>query len=121
MTEPTTQSYFSQAIADMARFCYDQAEASGFHDTGPRSHLELAMLLVTECAELAEWSRNGGGPSNHIPEFTGAEEEFADILVRVFDHALDPSFGITPERLGLAFNAKLAYNRTRGYRHGKTC
>lgn len=106
------------AIAEMCRFSYDQAETLGFHDSGPRSHLELAMLIVTECAELSEWSRHGGGPSDHIPAFSGAEEEFADILIRVFDHALEPSFDIDPIRLGQAVVAKLAFNRTRGYRHG---
>lgn len=104
------------AIARMARRCYESAEMQGFHDKGKASTLEIAMLIVTECAELAEWERNGRGQSNHIPEFTGAEEELADILIRVFDHSIH--MGIEPEKLGQAFDAKLAFNATRGYRHG---
>lgn len=106
----------AQAIAAMARACFQQAEESGFHDRGIRSVLEVSMLVVTECAELAEWERHGGGPSDHIPAFSGAEEEWADILVRVFDHSTE--MGIDPERLGEAFVAKLRYNTSRGYRHG---
>jgi len=101
----------------MAKMCWDQAEASGFHDAAPRSTLERAMLVVTELAELSEAARHGilQAPSDHIPEFTNAEEEWADVLVRVFDHCWDD--GVTGERLGQAFVAKLAYNRTRPYRH----
>lgn len=105
------------AIADMGRFCYDQADKQGFHDGRSRQPLELCMLVVTELAELAEAFRKGqaDAPSDHIPEFTYAEEEWADVLVRVFDHSYDH---VDPVRLGQAFVAKLAYNRTRGYRHG---
>lgn len=104
-------------ITQMGQFCYDQAERQGFHSL-PRSTLERAMLVVTELAELSEAARNSKlhAPSDHIPEFTNAEEEWADVLVRVFDHS--PDDGVTPERLGRAFVAKLAYNRTRGHRHG---
>lgn len=104
------------ALAGMARRCWASADKQGFHDKGKISTLELAMLVVTECAELAEWERNGRKPSDHIPEFSGAEEEWADILIRVFDHSVH--MGIEPERLGEAFVAKLAFNATRGYRHG---
>lgn len=114
----TQEEQWVTAIAEMAQFCYIQAGDLGFHDRGKRSVLELAMLVVTECAELAEWERHGRQASDHIPEFSGAEEEFADILIRVFDHALEPSLNIDPTRLGQAVVAKLAYNRTRGYRHG---
>lgn len=105
------------AIADMGKFCYDQADKQGFHDGRSRQPLELCMLVVTELAELAEAFRKGqaDAPSDHIPEFTYAEEEWADVLVRVFDHSYDH---VDPVRLGQAFVAKLAYNRTRGYRHG---
>ncbi len=66
---------YVMALAAMARECYASADARGFHDKGKVSTLELAMLVVTECAELAEWERNGRPPSDHIPEFSGAEEE----------------------------------------------
>lgn len=105
-----------QAIAAMARACWANSGDMGFHDNGPRSVLELSMLIVTECAELAEWDRHNRPMSDHLPQFTGAEEELADILVRVFDHSVE--MGVEPERLGLAFVEKLRYNRTRGYRHG---
>lgn len=115
---PTQDELFVNAITLMGHACYDNAEAVGFHDSGERSVLELAMLVVTELAELSEAARKGtlDHPSEHIPEFTQAQEEWADVLVRVFDHSLE--MHIDPKRLGQAFVAKLAYNRTRGYRHG---
>lgn len=112
-----THQDWIDAIAQMGQFCWEQAESMGWHTT-PRSTLERAMLVVTELAELSEAARHNQltSPSEHIPEFTAAEEEWADVLVRVFDHS--PDDGVTPERLGRAFVAKLAYNRTRGYKHG---
>jgi len=112
------ESLWIGALKSMGEFCYAQAESMGFHDKGNRSPLERAMLVVTELAELAEAARHGSlqSPSEHIPEFTQAAEEWADVLVRVFDHSVDD--GVDAETLGRAFVAKLAYNRTRGYRHG---
>lgn len=116
-TPDGTKETWIAAIADMGSFCYGQAEAMGWHTT-KRSTLERAMLVVTELAELSESARHQAlqSPSEHIPEFTQAEEEWADVLVRVFDHS--PDDGVTPTRLGQAFVAKLTFNRTRGYKHG---
>jgi len=116
-TDVARESDWIAALASMQSFCYDQAEASGFHDGRVRYPLELCMLVVTELAELAEAARKNklDAPSDHIPEFTYAEEEWADVLIRVFDHSHDH---VDPIRLGQAFVAKLAFNRTRGYRHG---
>lgn len=119
LTAITTQEeLWIGAIKSMGEFCYAQADSMGFHDKGNRSPLERAMLVVTELAELAEAARHGTlqSPSEHIPDYTQAAEEWADVLVRVFDHSVDD--GVDAETLGRAFVAKLAYNRTRGYRHG---
>lgn len=108
---------FIEAITEMGETCWAASEKSGFHDKGRVGVLELCMLVVTELAELAEWERHGGvAMSEHIPGFTGAEEEWADVLIRVFDHS--KHMGIEPVRLGEAFVAKLRFNATRGYRHG---
>lgn len=114
----TVREDWLNAIIDMANEVWDTSEANGFHDKGYRSVLERAMLVVTECAELAEAERNGAmtQKSEHIPDFTQGEEEWADIFIRVLDHSRDD--GITPSKLGLAIIAKMTYNRTRGYRHG---
>lgn len=112
-----TEMMFYTALASIADFCHKQSAALGFHDE-PRSLGDLWSLINTEFAELFESLRNGtiDTPSNHIPTYTYREEEWADVGVRWFDHAVEN--GVDPERLASAFVAKLAFNRTRGYRHG---
>lgn len=65
------------------------------------------MLMVSEIAEMAEGTRKNLMDS-HLPQFTSAEVELADLLIRAFDYA-----GWQKLRLGEAFIAKLEYNRTR--------
>lgn len=74
------------------------------------------MLVVTELAEWMEAVRHDNPASDHIPEFSLAEEEAADVLIRVFDLA-----GSSGLRLSEALEAKMAFNEGREYMHGKTC
>jgi hypothetical protein len=112
-----TQADFVKSLAGLAWFCNAQAIAMGFLDK-ERSLGDMLTLINTEMSELFEAFRHGTSddPSEHIPEFTNKEEEWADIGVRWFCHAVED--GVSPLRLGQAFVAKLAFNRTRGYRHG---
>lgn len=71
------------------------------------------MLVVTELAEACEADRKNA-MSDKIPEFTGVEEELADVLVRVFHMAGKHSL-----RLGEAFQAKMLYNLQRPSKHEK--
>lgn len=114
---PVSTALWHAAIINMARVCWEISENAGWHET-PRSTLERAMLVVTECAELSEAARNGTlqDPSDHIPEHTQAAEEWADMLVRAFDHSRED--GVTPSQLADAFIAKVEFNRSRPYRHG---
>jgi hypothetical protein len=57
--------------------------------------------------------RHENPPSNHIPEFSGIEEELADIIIRVCNYAYAKKF-----RLGSAILAKMDYNGNREYKHG---
>jgi len=52
-------------------------------------------------------------PGEHIPEFTGFEEELADAVIRIMNLAYD-----TNARLGQAVLAKAKYNATRPKMHG---
>ncbi len=94
---------------------HDTAVEKGWWEKD-RNFLEQLMLMVTELAEVAEEYRNhnklqtlhdGAGK----PE--GIASEFADVLIRVADTCAN--YGIPLEE---ALVAKLAYNRTRPYRHG---
>ena len=72
-----------------------------------------AALLHSEVSELYEAHRHKNPPSEHIPEFSAMEEEAADILIRLLDTVSRHNL-----RLGPAVAAKLAFNATRGYKHG---
>lgn len=112
-----------------AKLCYTEAEDRGFHSTGriadPKSPAIVPMVanLFSEVAELYEAWREGrlDKPCDKaeamekagLPVLTCAEEECADIFVRLLDDT--ETLGIDLER---AVKIKMEYNRTRSYRHG---
>jgi len=58
--------------------------ANGWSDT-PRTTTQSRLLIDSELSELFEWHRNGNGVSDHIPPYSGVEEELADVLIRLLD------------------------------------
>jgi len=71
-------------------------------------------LMGTELAEVIEGIRHGNPPSDKIGEFSAAEEELADTIIRIAHFAAQRGY-----RVGEALIAKLAYNEKRPYKHGK--
>ncbi len=74
---------------------------------------EKICLMHTELSEALEGVRKDL-KSDKIPEFSSEEEEMADVFIRLMDYA-----GGFKLRLGQAILAKLAYNESRAYKHGK--
>lgn len=82
-------------------------------------------LLHTEVSEMFEAFRDGGfaDQTNSVPQTRNGEttlpkpegvgSEAADVLVRLLDTCERHNIDIVYE-----FNRKLAYNRTRGHKHG---
>ena len=70
-------------------------------------------LIFTELSEALESFRHGDPPSDHIPEFTGSEEEFADAIIRIM--CIAHGRGL---RVAEALIAKRAFNAARPFRHG---
>ena len=97
----------------LARAIYGWNQTQGFWDDN-RSTAECLALMHSELSEALEADRKGLR-NDHIPAFTGVEEELADCLVRIFDFA-----GRHNLRLGEAFIAKLQFNLSRPHKHGKT-
>lgn len=82
----------------------------------PNNFAQDCMLVVTELAEMVEGDRRGQGqaPDEHCPAFTGVEVECADAIIRLLDLAGEYGW-----RIGPALMAKLAFNETRPFKHGK--
>ncbi len=79
-----------------------------------RSDGELIALIHSELSEGLEYLRKDeSGESDHIPNYLGIEEEYADVIIRIMDHAQKRGWDIVG-----AIVAKIRYNKTRPYKHG---
>ena len=85
------------------------------YDKSERNVSELLMLMVTELGEACEALRHDNPKSEHIPNFSGIEEEMADLMIRIGDFCEAKNI-----RLEEAIKAKMKFNKTRPYKHGKS-
>jgi hypothetical protein len=69
--------------------------------------------MHSEVSEIVEALRRGNPVSEKIAPFSSAEDEAADVIIRLLDQGLKNKWNI-----GGAVLAKMAYNKTRPYRHG---
>lgn len=103
---------FKESFNKIAESVFDIAKSKGWWDND-RNNGELLMLIVSEIAEAMEGMRHGNPPSDHIPEFSAAEEELADAIIRIMDFASARKL-----RIADAIIAKMEFNRGREHRHG---
>lgn len=113
-----------KSLDDYVKEVHETAKEKGWWDN-PRPDLECHMLMVSEIAEATEEVRNGnppihyktidakkvGNPNGSKPD--GEAIELADCVIRIMDY-----FGSKGWSLELAVDLKIAYNKTRPYRHG---
>jgi hypothetical protein len=71
-------------------------------------------LQTSEASEALEGLRHGNGPDDKIPQFTAAEAEFADVILRMMDHAYARGWDVAG-----ALIEKFKMNAGRANMHGK--
>lgn len=103
-----------QTINEAVSMVHTYSKEKGWWDR-ERNFAEIVALIHSEISESLEEWRNGKPLvyiENEKPE--GIAVEMCDTLIRIFDWA-----GKENINLGAVLNLKMAYNRTRSYRHGK--
>lgn len=105
-------------INDYVKEAYETSKSKGWYDNGGHTPAEAIALMHSELSEALESLREGWDPATLYfvgddAKPTGPASEFADVLIRIFDfcghHGVD---------LQSAVEIKMAYNKTREYRHG---
>jgi len=76
---------------------------------------ERMALIHAEISEALEALREGNPSSNKIMEFSNLEEELADAVIRIMDYGFGKDLDIAG-----AVVAKMEYNESREFMHGKT-
>lgn len=103
---------FIGSFMEIAVRVHRVAVKKGWWD-GSHTDQEKILLMHCELSEAVEHLRHDNRKSDHIKKFSGVEEEFADVIIRIMDLAIKRKL-----RIAEAIAAKMRFNEKRSYRHG---
>jgi NTP pyrophosphatase (non-canonical NTP hydrolase) len=107
------QKYIYEAIRTLQHAVHKNAQEHGWYEGPTRTDGELIALEHSELSEALDSLRNGNKESEKIPGFSHAEEEFADVVIRIADHCEYRGWNLAG-----AILAKHEFNKSRPHRHG---
>jgi NTP pyrophosphatase (non-canonical NTP hydrolase) len=107
---------FLTGWSEISSQIHQNAINKGFWDMGVinRNQAEMIALMHSELSEALEAIRHGNPESDHISNFSGLEEELADLVIRIMD--MGEAYKL---RLAEAILVKMQFNSGREYKHGK--
>lgn len=109
------QDAFKAAVIAAASCSHNNALQHGFWGKVPDPTLkaEKIALMHSELSEMLEGVRKPT-PDSHCPEFSSEAVEAADLLIRLLDYCMAFHIPLTSATI-----AKMQYNSTRPFKHGK--